>query len=139
MLLSQMLSVVRAGHYDEALRAAMYGALLSYLHFCRGPGIASLPPSVLQALLQGCASCVGVRTYRAGMLRVVRTTGVLDRGDVARVVAELDEAQTELDEGNAELLQQGPFLLDLLVRDAVSASQQPVWDCDEQTIAPTLT
>ena len=41
------------GRKHESVRIPLAGALLNYLQLCRGPGILQLPPSPLQALLQG--------------------------------------------------------------------------------------
>ena len=52
-MLRSLLARLWEGRKHETVRIPLAGALLNYLQLCRGPGILQLPPSALQALLQG--------------------------------------------------------------------------------------
>lgn len=52
-VLRSLLARMWEGRKHESVRIPLAGALLNYLQLCRGPSFLQLPPSALQAFLQG--------------------------------------------------------------------------------------
>ena len=63
---------------------------------------------------------------QSGALRVATVLGAGADGPVDVTVAQLDDVQADIDAGNAALLQESTFLIDLLAADATGPLSPPV-------------
>ncbi|KAK9817460.1 hypothetical protein WJX74_003584 [Apatococcus lobatus] len=111
-LLEKLLLLLQDGRQVPSTRPPLYAALCSYLRLCRNPGQSQIPPSLLNSALDG-------------------VQGVADLENLA---AQLDEAQAQLEGGNAALLLRASFLIDLLMSDARTPGQSQA----DQTLALML-